>query len=119
MKVTTRRLTSWALAILLVGIVPTQWWHRREAKKAQQLYYALDARYLELITIAVRDSDSVKDSDLNSAEQALDSARTEYEARDSTSDTLTLWMLAIVAAHLIFGWLSDRIDARRDRTDTA
>ena len=119
MQVFTRRLIGWPLTILLLGLLPAQWWHYREAREARQRYYAQDARYTELLTMAVKDSGSVKVSDLNSAEQARDSARAEHDARDRTSDTLSLWLFAVLGAHLLFGWFNGRIDTRRDSADAA
>src|SRR5690349_3419043 len=110
MQVSTRRLIGWALTILLVVLLPAHWWYYREAREARLHYYAQDARYTELLTMAVKDSGSVKVSDLTSAEQARDSARAEHDARDRTSDTLSLWLFAVLAAHLLFGWFSDRVD---------
>jgi len=119
MKVSTFHLLNWTLTILIVGFSAACWLHYREAEKAQQFYYAQDAKYTELLSMAVKDSTSVKVADLSAAEQTRDSARIEYAMRRKASDTLFLWWFALLPAHLISSWFRDRINSRKVRENAA
>ena len=119
MKVSPRRLVNWTFAILIVGSGAAHWWSYQEAKKARQFYYAQEARYNDLLATAVKDSASVRVRDLDSIQQARDAARADHEKRGRTSDIIFLCFLVAVGAHLLFGWISDRVDKRKDRADAA
>ena len=119
MKVSPRQLVNWAFAILIVGFGAAHWWYSHEAKKARQFYYAQEARYSDILSKAVKDSASVRIIDLDSVQQARDSARAEHEKRGRTSDSIFLCFFAVAGAHLLFGWISDRVDKRKDRADAA
>jgi hypothetical protein len=119
MKVSPRRLVSWALAILVVVSGAAHWSSRHEAKQARQVYYAQESRYNGLLAMALKDSASVRTSDLDAAAHARNLALAEHEKRWRKSDMISLCFFVAVGAHLLFGWISDRVDKRKNRANAA
>ena len=117
MKVSPRQLVNWAFAILIVGFGAAHWWFSHEAKKARQFYYSQQARCSDLLYKSAKDPASVSIVYLDSVQHTCDSARAEHEKRGRTSDMISLCFFAVVGAHLLFGWINDRVDRRKERAD--